>query len=211
MTLWYSRMAGSRDPLGWVGVVEHDLAAGQLGDEAEGRENRGLREIGNDAEPEEERAPIRIETGRAQRGAEFGALKIARGECEMRRRRDAGRREPSALLRLRRGMIDLEHAQFVFSLEAIGERVEPGAEHDDLPRALFDRLPRRLLGDAAPRRDEKAQPAAGGIFLGLRKYGLGVLAQDGQRERIGENAAALENLMRRTMAGGAECGARELA
>ena len=129
----------------------------------------------------------------------------------MGRRRDAGRGEPSPLLVLRCRMIDLEYTQAGARLQPVGERVEPGAEHDDLPRALFDRLPRRLLGDAAARRDEQAQPAAGGIFAGLREYGLGVLAQDGQRERIGENPAALENLMRRTMAGGAERGARELA
>ena len=129
----------------------------------------------------------------------------------MGRRRDAGRREPSALLGLRRRMIDLEHAQAGARLQPIGERVEPRSEHDDLPRALADRPARSLLGEAAAHGDEHAQQASRGVFPGRGEHRFGVFAQDGQRERIGENPAALENLMRRAMASGAERGARELA
>jgi hypothetical protein len=96
-------------------------------------------------------------------------------------------------------------------MPAAASRLEPGAEHDGLPHALFDRPPRRLLGEAAPRRDEYAQPAPRRTFPGLGEHRFGIFAENGQRQRIGENAPALENLMRSAVAGGAERGARELA
>ena len=53
----------------------------------------------------------------------------------MRGRRDARRREPAALFRLRGGMVDLEDREPLDRLQPIGEGVEPGAENDDLAHA----------------------------------------------------------------------------
>ena len=78
---------------------------------SERAENRGLREIGHDPEPQEKAAAAGIETGGRQRVAQFCALEVARGIGQMRGRRDVRRGEAQALFRLRRGMIDFEDSQ----------------------------------------------------------------------------------------------------
>ena len=128
----------------------------------------------------------------------------------MRGRRDFGGGEATALLRLRRGMIDLEDAQARFGFQAIRESVEPRPEHDDLPDAFGNRAVRCVLGDAAAHGDAEPQAPPAGVFGGLGQRALGVLPENAQRQRIGENPPALKHLMRRPMPGGANRSAAEL-
>ena len=105
--------------------------------------------------------------------------------------------EPASLLGLRRRMIELEHPQIVGRLKSIGEGVETGAQHQDLPHAVCDRRARRVLGETAAHRDKQAQASPLRPFLGERDGALGVWPEDRERERVGEDEPPLEDLMRR--------------
>ena len=108
-------------------------------------------------------------------------------------------------------MVDLEDREPFDRLQPISEGIEPGAENDDLANAGRDRALRGLFGDPAACGDERPQPAASGIGLGLGDRGLGVRAKDRYRKGVGKDAAALEALMSSAVAGGAERGAAELS
>ena len=187
-----------------VGVVEHDLrAAGKPRELAEGCENRRLRQIGRDAEPQDEGAPGRIKTARLERRRHASVLEVVADEGHMRRLGDAGASEAAALVALGRRMVELEHLEAVIglelSLEPVGERVEPRAENEDLPHAPADRNPGRVFGESAAHGDEDPQAPPLGPLPGERERLPGVLAENGERQRIGENSAALQRLMRRPM------------
>jgi len=105
--------------------------------------------------------------------------------------------ESSSLVGLRRGMIELEDAEIAGRLETVGEGVETGAEHDDLPQPLLDRGPRRILGKAAAHGDEEAQGPTLRPLPAKRDGFIRVRPEDGERERIGEDEPMFENLVRR--------------
>ena len=67
------------------------------------------------------------------------ALEIHRDVSDALRDRDAGLREAAPLPGLGGRVVDLEDAQAGRKRVAVGERVEPGAQHD----ALVDALPHR--------------------------------------------------------------------
>ena len=115
----------------------------------------------------------------------------------MRRFGDLRLVEPASLLGLGRRMIELEDAQVPRRLESVSERVETRAQHQDLPHAFFDRMARRILGEAAAHGDEQAQASPLRPFPGERDGVVGVWPEDRKRERVGEDEAALEDLMRR--------------
>ena len=92
----------------------------------------------------------------------------------MRRFGDLRLVEPAPLLGLRRRMIELEDAQILGPLKPIGESVETGAQHQDLPHAVCDRMGRRILGEPAAHRDEQAQASPLRPFLGERDGAVGV-------------------------------------
>ena len=108
-------------------------------------------------------------------------------------------------------MIDFGDAQTFDGLDAIGEGVEAGAEDDDLPHAPPDSLARRVFGHAAAHGDVEAQAAPLRVRARLGDGALGVLAQNAQRQRVGQHQPAVENLMDRAVTGRAERGAAELA
>ena len=108
-------------------------------------------------------------------------------------------------------MIELEDAHVLGPLEPIGEGVETGAQHQDLPHAFFDRTGRRILGEAAAHRDEQAQASPLRPFLGERDGALGVRPEDAKRERVGEHEPPLEDLMRRPVSRRAKRGHARLS
>ena len=72
---------------------------------------------------------------------------------------------------------------------------------------------RRAESSAKPatHRDEETQGPPLGLLLGERDCVVGVLPEDGERERIGEGDPALENLMGRAMPRRAEGGSARLS
>ncbi len=126
-------------------------------------------------------------------------LEIVSDIGDMRGLDDPRLSEPPPLLRLRRGMIELEDTQVMGWLEPIGEGVETRAHDQDLPHALFKGAARGILGEPAAHRYEQAQGPPLRALLGERDGVIGVLPQDRKRERIGEHEAALEHLMGRPM------------
>jgi hypothetical protein len=198
---------GVFDPIGRIGVIEHDFRpARQARDLAERREDRILSQIGRDAEPQHEGPPVRVEACGLEGGGHASALEIVSYICHMRGFGDPRLGEPPPLVVLSRRMIELEDAQILSRLKSIGEGVETCAEHDDLPHAVTNCAPRRVLGEAAAHRDEQAQRPPLRPLFGERNRIVGVLPEDGERERVGEDKPTLENLVRRSVSGRADRG-----
>ena len=166
-----------RDPIGRVGVVEHDFRpARPTGELPERREHRLLGQIGRDAEPQHEGAPAQIEPSGLELGGHAAAFEVVSDVGDMGGLGDLRLAQPAPLLGLGRWMIELEDAQVVRPLEPVGEGVEACAQHQDLPHAFFDRMGRRVLGEPAAHRDEQAQASPLRPFLGERDGAVGVLA-----------------------------------
>ena len=138
-------------------------------------------------------------------------LEIVRDIGDMRRLGDSRLGQPAPLVALGRGMIELEDSQILGALNPIGEGVEARAEHENLPHALGHRAASHILGEAAAHGDEEAQGPPLGLLLGQRDRFLGVLPEYAERERVGEDQSALENLMSGPMSGRADRGATRLS
>ena len=127
--LMMSARRGVCDPIGRVGVVEHDFRPARPARElAERREHRLLSQIGRDAEPQHEGAPVRVEPGGLERGGHAAAFEIVSDVRDMRRLGDLRLVEPAPLFGLRRRMIELE------------DRAVPGSARVDRRRCR-DRRP----------------------------------------------------------------------
>jgi hypothetical protein len=191
-----------RQARGRIAVVEDHLAAG--GHAADGRqraEDRRLAQIGHDPEPGEEGGRARLEA-RAGKSIDQGlALEIDGRHGQRSGKGDARLGESPALPGLGGGMIDLEDAEPVMGI-AIGEGVKARPEHDQLARAPRDGARQLILGKARARGDEEPHAAALWMIGAVAAERLGVLAQNGQRQGIGEDAPFLQELVRRAMGGG---------
>jgi hypothetical protein len=185
------------DRLRRVGVIENNLrSAGKSGELAERGENRLFGQIGRDAEPQHENAPRPVETARLERRRHAAALEVMRHVDDMRRLGDARHSEPPTLVALRRRMIEFENSEAVRAFEPVGERVEPRAEDEDLPHAPPNRDLRGVFGETAAHGHEKPQaPLLRVLPCGVKGV-FGVVAENGKRQRVGENNTALERLMR---------------
>ena len=129
----------------------------------------------------------------------------------MPRFRDSRVGQPAPLVALGRGMIQFEDLQILGPLNPIGEGVEARAEDEDLPHALSHRAAGHIFGEAAAHGDEEAQRPPLRLLLGQRDRLVGVLPEDRERERVGEDDPALENLMGSPMSGRADRGAARLS
>src|SRR5208337_541114 len=152
-------------------IVEDDLRIVERGDETQRGEDRLARQIGKDAEPEEEGGLLRVEAGVGETLAEALALEIDGDEGEKMRRREDLLRKPRALPGLSRRMVDREDAQPQASMGITkSESVEPRPQRHRLPHAALDRACERGFREAAARRDQQAQrpaPRLDGACVGL--------------------------------------------
>src|SRR5271170_4618799 len=179
-------------------VVKYDLRPG-AGEGAEGRCDRLAGEIGNDAEPQKEGRSIRVEAGLGELVEKALPLEIDGREAEG-LGREAGLADPGALPFLRLGMVDFENAKPRLAMGiAQAESVESGAEDNGLPQAARYRLGEPFFGVATPGRDEEAHEAPIRVLVRLLDDGFGVLAQNGDGERVTEDRSALQQLMDRAM------------
>ena len=124
-------------------------------------------------------------------------LEIVSDISDVRGLRDLRFGQPASFVGLRRGVIELEKAEIACLLEPIGESVETRAYNQNLPQPLTNGAARAILGEAAAHGDEQAQRPPLRPLPGQRDGAFGVWPQDRKRERIGENEAPLEELMRR--------------
>ena len=102
-------------------------------------------------------------------------------------------------------MIDFEHAQ-AFAHRAIGESVEACTQKHILADAARHGFGQAILGEAAPRGDESAQPVGrghGADVAALAQLGFRFLTDDLERQRIVEDRRAVDKLMRGAVHGGA--------
>ena len=164
-------------------------------------------EVRNDSEPCEKGGSSGIETGCGQAVRKRLALEIERSECEPRRERDGRGGEEIAFPGLRRRVVNFENAQAGAKGIAIGKGVEARAEYDHLANATVNRGGQGIFRESRPDGDEEAHSRPGGILQRVARHRRGILAQDSDGERIGENAAVLQELMGRAMSGGGQRGA----
>ena len=138
-------------------------------------------------------------------------LEIVRDIRDMSRFRDIRVGQPALLVALGRGMIELEDAQSLGPLKPIGECVQARAEYENLPHALSHRAASHILGEAAAHGDEEPQRPPLGPLFGQRDRLVGVSPEDRERQRVGEDDPALENLMGGPMSGRADRGHARLS
>ena len=146
-----------------------------------------------------------------ERGGHASALEIVNDVGDVSGFGDLRFGEPASLVVLGRGMIELEHAHVLGRLESIGEGVETRAQNQNLLHALSNRAARRILREPAAHRDEQAQRPTFRPFLGESDGVVCVRPEDGERKRVGEDEAALENLVRRPASRGADRGSARLS
>ena len=107
-------------------------------------------------------------------------------------------------------MVHLEDRQTLDSWSPAAERVETRAEHDDLSRALGNRVARDLLADPAAQGDKQAHRPQGRIHVLLEEHGE-VRAEQVRRERVGQDLPTFRDLMGGAQSGRGQCGETELA
>lgn len=134
------RIEGKRRParrvaiLGRLAVVEHDLRAGEAGNVAKRGKNRFARQVGHEAQPDEEARLGRFQTSSRQFACQTLAFEIDRHEGGAGRLGKTGLGNALALPGLRRRMIDLKDREVGIWI-AQRKSVEAGANDDDLADA----------------------------------------------------------------------------
>ena len=139
-----------------LAIVEHHLAsARKRRDPAQRGLHRRRRQIGDHAQPHEEAARLRIEARPRQRVAKRLPLEVHGRETHARRCGDPRLHQSCALPRLGGGVVRLEHAQAIAQGVAVGEGVQPRAQHHRLAHApRLDALRQPPLGQLGARGDE---------------------------------------------------------
>ena len=121
-------------------IVENDFRPAREPPELPQRRKQSLlRQIGCDTEPNDEGPLGPVQAGGLKRAGHAAAFEIVGDISDMRGFGDVRLGEAASLFGLGRRMIELEHSEVVGRLESIGERVETGAEHQNLSRAVVDR------------------------------------------------------------------------
>src|ERR1035438_6966379 len=92
-------------------------------------------------------------------------------------------------------MIHLEDAYPLPHCAAPGIGIEAGSQDHELTHTALDGGGQSILGEARPNRDEDSHPSSGWVRFGFPGYGLAVLTEDTQSERIGEVTAIFQQLM----------------
>ena len=188
-----------------IGVIEdHAGAAGLPGDPAQGGKHGRLAEVGNDAEPGEERGSLRVETRGAQADVQGFTLEVHGRERQRRGNRNGSRIELRALPRLRCGMVDFEDPHAVRNGGSVGVGVETCPEYHHLAGALRDRRRDGILGKASPRGDEKTQTPQYRLCGCPADRRARFVPQYLQSQRIGKNCAVFEDLVGGPVGCGAE-------
>src|SRR5665213_584359 len=197
------------DPFARLAVVEYHLRTARMGgDLREGRTDRFFSQIGHDAEPSEEGADVRVESGLSELLGEVLVLEIHRSVNEGIGNSDAGFGEAPALLGLSGRMIDLENPQSLAKRIAVGEGVEPRPQHNQLAEAArFDTECERALSNVRARDHEEPHAALRLVDFRILPEEFRIKAEDRDRQGILENAALLQHLVRRAIGGGGKGGA----
>jgi hypothetical protein len=111
-------------------------------------------------------------------------------------------------------MIDLENRKPRKGLgRAIGEGVEPRAQQYILMQPLRDCFGECVLAESAARGDESAKAHAAAIRVRISAFSqlrLGIMADNPERQRIGENRRFVEELVGGAVQGGALGGTARL-
>ena len=106
-------------------------------------------------------------------------------------------------------MVDLEHSEPRVRI-AIGEGIEPGAQDDELAKAVPHGVGHRLFREQAARGDERPHAAPRLRLLRFElafEFGAAFLSENRDRQRVREHDRLIENLMRRPIRGSPEGGA----
>ena len=200
--------AGER--VGTECVVEAETGAGgELGDGGEGGAEGFDCEVRSDAEPAEKSGEDYVEAGFEEAGGEGFVLEVEGDKSEVGRDGDFSLVEHETLPLLRGGEIDLENVEGG-EWVAVGEGVEACAEEDVLGDAEGDGVGQLIFGEAAARSPEAAEVLGDGMAGTVEVAGV-ALGNEGQRDRVVEDAGLLHELVRGTADGDAESGAAGLA
>ena len=189
-------------------TINHLAAALEFADCSQRRNDRLSGQVRNNSEPDEETPLVRNKTGCLQLGEKRVPFKIDRCESKLLGDGDTCFFKTTLFPDLGRRMVDLEDGQPVAMRVAIGKRVEPGAKHDQLLNASrFYATSKGGFRKPGARGNEHAHAAACRLSLRLLQDRLAGYPKDGKRERVGEDAALIHNLMRRTIGCGGKGGA----
>jgi hypothetical protein len=180
------------------GEIEHHAASlWHSSDERQGGHTSFAREVGCDSQPGEKRRNAGIESRALQTIRKRLFFEIQGHKGQRCRNRNARAAKLLMLPRLRGRMVDLEHSQPGMRI-AVRESVESCAKDDELCYAVRNGACEFILGVAAARRHEGSKSARKSRMLlriGAQRGGR-FRSNDGEGERIVENARMIEKLVR---------------
>jgi hypothetical protein len=192
-----------------LAIVEDDAgASGLCCDEVERGAKRGVREIGDDSQPREERGHLLVEASGFELFAETVMFKVDRGVSKAWWSRDVAGCEEFALPLLGRWVVDFEDVQAGVGI-AVGEGVEASSEQDILRDTVGYGLREIVFGVAAARNEESAKRHGKRLVQfgsGAVNFGKIYLAENGNGDRVIEDERRrVIELVRGSAQGYAEC------
>jgi len=129
------------------------------------------------------------------------AFEIHWRKGQPRRNIDAGFAKPLALPGLGCRVVRFENPELDAEGIAISVGVQACSQHHKLTHSPAHGQCQFVLGETCANGDEQAHTPPRRMLLGLARYRFGVVPEDPQSQRIGEDSALFKNLM-----GGAICG-----
>ena len=189
------------DAVARLAVIEDDLRPAWMSSDLPERQvDRLQREIGNHAQPREERSNVRLQSSLREPFGQILPFEVQGEVHDAVVDGDIRFIQTAPLPRLGGGMVDLEHPQSGAERVAVGEGVEPCAEHDQLPDpAVVNAGGKCALGDLRASDHEEAHAPVGFLDLGMLQKGFRIDAENLHGQGVRENAPMFQHLVRRAV------------
>jgi len=186
-------------------IVEADAAScGQGGYGFKGRAECIPRQVGDHAEPSEERGHGCVESRAGQSLGQGSVFKVEGNIGEGGGDGDSGFSEEGAFIFLRGGKVDFEDAEMRMRV-AIGVRVKTCAENYVLGDPSGDGEGELIFGKAAARGHVGAEGARHGVLFAIESEGK-TAPEERDGERVAKDARLVEELVNGASLGHTKCG-----
>src|SRR5262245_21273030 len=177
-------------------VVEHDLRVRDRRHVVQSAADSVLCQIRHDAEPGEKRGRVRLKACADERLPQTVPLEIDRHESQPWRKGELSFSQLLAFPCLRCGVVHLIDTDLSCAMgTSQSERVESGAEDDDLPHPSFDSSRQRIFRNSASCGGEQTSNAGHGMCVRKLQHVLFVFVQNLHGKWVIEDRPMIEHLM----------------